>query len=83
VIGKVFYITIVVVFAVMWLQWHAIITHGISAMLAKVGISMPGNLSVFCSPVLIDGPFFDLFPRSTCRRSRASRREGFFGGTVL
>jgi len=66
VIGEVFYIMILVVFSVIWLQWHAIITHGIGAMLAKVGISMSRYLSVFCSPVLINGLFFDLLPRSTC-----------------
>jgi hypothetical protein len=72
VIGKVFYTMILVVFPVIGLQRHAIITHGIGTMLAEVGISTSGDLSIFCSPVLINGLFFDLLPRAACRRGRAS-----------
>jgi len=65
VIGEVLYIMILVIFPVIWLQRHTIITHGISAMLAEVGISMSGDLSIFCPPVLINGIFSDLLPRTT------------------
>ena len=81
-IRKMFYAMILVVFPVIWLQWHAVITHGISTMLAKVGISTSGDLSIFCSPVLINSVFLGLLPRSACR-GRASRREGFFRGAFL
>jgi len=66
VIREVFYIMILVVFPVIWLQRHAVITHGIGAMLAEVGISTSRDLSIFCPPILINGLFFDLLPRSAC-----------------
>ncbi len=67
-IGKVFYIMVLMIFPVVWLQRHAIIAHGISPVLAEIRISTSGNFPVLRPPVLIYGIFFDILPRSACRR---------------
>lgn len=83
VIGKVFYIMILVVFAVIRLQRHAIITHSVGPVLAEIRVSTSGNLSVPCSPILIYGTFFDILPRSACQRFRTCRRRSFVGDAIL
>ena len=83
VIGKVFNTMLLVVFPVIRLQRHAIIAHSIGSVLAEISISTSGNIPVPCSPVLVHGIFFDLLPRSACRRGSGYRCASFLGSAVL
>lgn len=49
-VGKVLYCIGFVICGIVWFQWHAIVTHALWSVLAKLSIPLTGNLSVLFAP---------------------------------
>lgn len=53
-IRQVLDIMLSVVRRVVWFKRHAVVAHGVCAMLAKAGVAATRDLAVLGSPILID-----------------------------
>jgi hypothetical protein len=78
--GKVLDTLLSVVIGIVRLEGHAIVTHGVSAMLAEAGVARTRDLSISLPVVGVDGVFSDEFPR-TLGTSRCSGCGGS-GSTI-